>query len=251
MERYKLTLAYDGTGYFGSQRQANNPTIQLALEKALYVLGWRGNSVSLAGRTDAGVHASGQVATVLMEWKHSADDLKKALNAVLPADMAVYTVDHCPKEFHPRFSATSRTYVYRIYHQPYRDPSRERYAWRIWPALDKDILQSIAEYLPGEHDFAAFGTPPRKEQSTIRSVKQARWFVVEDETRFEVEANAFLYHMVRRLVYVQVAIAQGRAPAKSLVEMLEKPNGKNVVGIAPPNGLTLTTVTYPETFRNI
>lgn len=251
MGRYKLIIAYDGTNYFGSQRQANKPTIQSALEKALYQIGWRGNSISLAGRTDAGVHASGQVATVQVEWLHPVDELLRALNAILPNDLAVNHIEECPENFHPRFSALSRTYLYRIYHQPVRDPARERYTWRVWPRLQADTLQTLAGSLIGEHDFAAFGTAQKREQTTVREVKLARWFVVGDETRFEVESNAFLYHMVRRLVYVQVAVAQGRAPANKFTEMINDPNGKGVVGLAPANGLTLTKVTYPEVFRNI
>lgn len=251
MGLYKLIIAYDGTQYFGSQRQANKPTIQQALEEALYQIGWRGNSVPFAGRTDTGVHASGQVATVQMEWGHPIEELQNALNAALPKDMAVNSIAEVPTDFHPRFSALSRSYEYRLYHQPVRDPARERYTWRVWPRLQIEILQRSAVLLIGEHDFAAFGTSPKKEASTVRNVTKSNWFVVDDETRFEIEANAFLYHMVRRLVYVQVAIAIGRATTENLAEMLRNPDGKAIVGIAPANGLTLTHVTYPEDLRNI
>lgn len=251
MERYKLTLAYDGTDFYGSQRQANKPTIQLALEKALNGIGWSGSSVSFAGRTDTGVHASGQVASVEMEWRHTSGELLKAINAKLPQEISVLFVEQAPPHFHPRFSASSRSYRYRIYHQPVRDPQRERYAWRIWPALEATVLNKLAADLVGTHDFAAFGTPPRSGQSTIREVMAAEWIESDDEVVFCVKANAFLYHMVRRLVFAQVAIAQGREPDNALRDLLGAPKRRTFAGLAPACGLTLTNVTYPDQFRNI
>jgi tRNA pseudouridine38-40 synthase len=246
LERYKLTFAYEGTNYFGSQRQETTPTVQRALENALSCIGWQGDSILLAGRTDTGVHASGQVAAFDFEWQHDPEELLRAINAKLPTDIAVTQISIVPREFHPRFDASSRVYSYRIYCQPIRDPFRERLAWRQWPPLNGRLLDQAAEVLIGTHDFAAFGTPPRKEQSTIRNLYLANWSLEGDEWKFTIQANAFLYHMVRRLVFFQVAIAQGRLPLSLLGKLLKVPKQKAISGLAPSNGLTLIKVTYPE-----
>ena len=139
MARYQLTLAYDGTDFFGSQRQASptgasKRTVQGELEKALCQLGWAGRSVLMSGRTDTGVHATGQVASFDLDWSHSDEELVRALNVALPADMAVHQARMVHPKFHPRFDALSRRYRYRLFCQPLRDPLRERFAWRVWPA---------------------------------------------------------------------------------------------------------------------
>ncbi len=246
MERYQVILAYDGTHFAGSQRQVpKRRTVQGELEKALKRIGWSGTSVLMAGRTDTGVHASGQVAAFDLEWRHSPDDLCNALNANLPPDMAVSAVDVAPSDFHPRFDAASRRYRYRLFCQPRRDPLRERYAWRVWPAPDGETLQSLARLFIGRHDFAAFGSPPRKEGSAVRTVMQAGWQPHDDEWSFDVQADAFLYHMVRRLVYVQVAAAQGNLSAETVARALAG-QAQIPAELAPARGLTLVQVTYPQ-----
>lgn len=245
MERYQIILAYDGTGFVGSQRQATSRrTVQAELEKALRALGWDGRTVFLAGRTDTGVHASGQVAAFDFEWQHSLEDLNNALNANLPADMAVRKVVQAAEKFHPRFDATSRRYCYRLFCQSVRDPLRERYAWRVWPPVTD--LRPLAKIWPGRHDFAAFGTPPRRGGSSLRTVFSAEWHPQADEWSFEIQADAFLYRMVRRLVFVQVAVGQGRLPAQALAQALRsRPEVRNVpAGLAPASGLTLVEVRY-------
>lgn len=246
MARYKIILAYDGTHFYGSQRQAQARTAQSELEGALRRLGWQGKSVLLAGRTDTGVHAAGQVAAFDMQWNHSPADLLRALNSSLPPEMAVSAAQIVPDDFHPRFDARSRRYTYRLFCQPTRDPLRERYAWRQWPALDGEALKETARLLTGTHDFAAFGTPPRPGNSSVRTVIKAGWRAQDDEWFFEVQADAFLYHMVRRLVFVQVAVGQGKFPAQIVTEMLAGRCGLVPAGLAPANGLTLVEVTYPE-----
>src|SRR5512132_3330 len=154
MARYQLTLAYDGTGFFGSQRQANKRTVQGELEKALNKLGWTGRSILMSGRTDTGVHATGQVASCDLDWSHSDEELLRALNAMLPKDMAVQKVCMTNADFHPRFDATSRCYRYRVFYQPVRDPIRERFAWRIASEINSELLADAARLFLGTHDFA-------------------------------------------------------------------------------------------------
>ena len=173
MARYQIILAYDGTGFLGSQRQASSRTAQSELESALRKLGWHAQTVFLAGRTDTGTHASGQVAAFDLEWRYGLEKLRDALNAHLPRDMAVKEVKVVPDDFHPRFDATSRSYRYRLFCSGVRDPLRERYAWRVWPAVND--LQPLSDNWLGKHDFAAFGTSPRSGGSTIRNVLSASW----------------------------------------------------------------------------
>jgi tRNA pseudouridine38-40 synthase len=249
MARYQIILAYDGTDFFGSQRQAKARTVQGELETSLRRIGWRGQSVLLAGRTDSGVHASGQVAAVdFDDWKHSPAELLDALNSQLPRDMAARQVTLAPEAFHPRFDAIARCYVYLIFFQPVRDPLRERFAWRIWPALDVEALREAASLLPGTHDFAAFGTPPRPESTTVRTITRAEWQAHEDELRFTVQSEAFLYRMVRRMTFIQVAVAQGRLPAQVLADVLADSASVESLpsGLAPANGLCLVSVSYPN-----
>ena len=250
MARYQMILAYDGTEYLGSQRQAKSRTAQGELEKTLRKLGWSDRSVLLAGRTDTGVHAAGQVAAFDLDWQHSDEDLLRALNANLPADMAVRDIRIAPPKFHPRFDATSRHYRYRLFCQQVRDPLRERSAWRVWPEINGEALQKVAPLFVGQHDFASYGTPPRAGSSTVRTVMNSSWQARDDEWHFEVQANAFLYRMVRRLVFIQVAVAQGKVSVETVAGSLakqveERERSELPSGLAPAHGLTLVEVTYP------
>jgi tRNA pseudouridine38-40 synthase len=244
MARYQVILAYDGTGFTGSQRQANSRTVQGELEKALRHLGWSDRTILMAGRTDTGVHATGQVAAFDFEWTHSADKLLWALNADLPSDLVIRSLSPVAAGFHPRFDATSREYRYRVYFEPLRDPLRDKYLWRTWPAVDEDALKRIASIFLGKHDFAAIGSRTTPKGTTVRTVTKAEWKKMPDgEWQFEVRADAFLYRMVRRLVFVQVAVAQGRCPLEKVQHALSK-QGILLAGLAPAHGLTLVEVTY-------
>ena len=254
MARYKLTLAYDGSGFVGSQRQASTKsrTVQGELEKALQNLGWTGRSVIMSGRTDTGVHATGQVASVDLDWFHTDDKLVRALNSLLPADMAVRSVQVVDAKFHPRFDAIARLYRYRLFCQSLRDPMRERFDWRVWPAINADILAKVAKLFLGTHDFSAFGSPTTPKGTTVRTVMKAEWQQVsEDAWHFEVQADAFLYRMVRRLVFIQVAVAQGKTSVEVIANSLAKPLPAGTrsglpSGLAPAHGLTLVEVRYKE-----
>jgi tRNA pseudouridine38-40 synthase len=244
MARYKVILAYDGTGFQGSQRQADTRTVQGDLEKALHKLGWTGKSVILAGRTDTGVHATGQVAAFDFAWKHSEQQLLKALNAELPADLAVKNLCVTSADFHPRFDAGAREYRYRLFCEPIRDPLRERFAWRVWPAISPADLHQTAGVFIGTHDFSSFGSPTTSRGTTVRTVTKAEWREEPDgEWQFEVRADAFLYRMVRRLVFVQISVARGKCSVeevqKSLVRKSRLPSG-----LAPAHGLALVEVDY-------
>ena len=247
MERYKVTLAYDGTQFYGFQRQGKARTVQLEVESALRKLSWQGRTILSAGRTDRGVHAAGQVIAFDLEWAHSPQDLGRALNANLPEDVAVRAVEIAGPDFHPRYDAISRCYHYHLWFAPERDPLRNRYAWQVWPACDPQDLQAAARLLAGTHDFAAFGAPMRAGGSTIRTVFQASWRAEGEDGAwsFQVTANAFLYHMVRRMVFVQVLVGQQRLSLEDLRQAVEQASSLSP-GLAPPEGLVLKAVQYAD-----
>ena len=245
MARYQATLKYDGTAFHGMQRQANARSVQGEVESALVKIGWEGQSILVAGRTDAGVHASGQVIAFDFDWNHPLDDLKRAINATLPEDVAVSKVQIAGDDFHPRYDALSRTYRYQIFCQPERDPLRERYAWRVWPEPNLESLQTCAQNFVGEYDFSAFGTPPKEDGVTIRQVFSASWQLDADNFMFEVSANAYLYHMVRRMVFIQVEIGLGKQTQEWLERYLMGDFEEMIQGLAPAHGLFLTHVQYP------
>ncbi len=246
MARYQLVIAYDGTHFAGYQRQVNARTVQHEIEEALRTLGWRGERILAAGRTDRGVHASGQVIAFDLIWDHSTDSLQAALNSNLPSDIAIRSVVRADPEFHPRYDAMARRYHYQIFTCPVRDPFRERFAWRVWPDLDPGRLEKAASSLLGEHDFAAFGKPAKPSGSTRREVKLAEWGADGDHLIFRIEANGFLFRMVRRIVKIQVDIAHERREPGFIDRCLNQPGQVRVQGLAPPNGLFLTEVSYPH-----
>lgn len=218
--------------------------MQGAVEEALRKLVWQGSSILFAGRTDAGVHASGQVIAFDLAWNHSPADLQRALNAHLPKDTSLMSVNQTSADFHPRFDALARRYVYCIYCSPNRDPLRERYAWRVWPSLDIERLRTASQHLLGIHDFAAFGSPHKPGGSTIRDIRTISWKQEKDEYFFEVLGNAFLYHMVRHIVQLLVAIGQEKEKTDTVKQYLLNPEGAPVPGLAPAQGLTLKEVVY-------
>ena len=246
MVRYQIILAYDGTDFQGFQRQGSARTVQLVVEEALRSLNWQGRTILAAGRTDTGVHAAGQVIAFELEWAHSTVKLGRAINANLPHDVAVKDVQLAADDFHPRYSARARSYRYHLYCQPERNPLYDRYAWRLWPDVDPDKLHQAAELLPGTHDFAAFGTPPRPGGSTIRNVYQASWLPYAGESGgllFEVTANAFLYRMVRRMVWLQVMVGLNRLELDKLARAIDE-SQPQTSGLAPACGLVLWKVWY-------
>jgi len=244
MAHYQVILAYDGTHFAGYQRQARARTVQGVVEEALHGLGWKERSVLSAGRTDTGVHAAGQVIAFELDWAHSQEALLRAINAHLPEDVAAREIHPVPGNFHPRYSALSRRYHYRLFCQAVRDPLRERYAWRVWPPVDVDRLEAAAQFWIGSHDFAAFGTPPRPGGSTLRTIFEAGWLSSTDELVFQIRGNAFLYHMVRRLVFTQVQVGQARLSLADLRAGLDH-QVQLLPGLAPACGLVLMEVLYP------
>lgn len=251
MARYKAVIEYDGTDYAGFQRQAPEagPTVQGELESALAAInGGEAAAVIGAGRTDSGVHASGQVVAFELEWPHGADTLGRALNAHLPRAIAVKSAAECAADFHPRFSAKGRRYRYTIYHAPARSPLRDRFAWQAWPALDVSAMAEASRHLIGRKDFAAFGTAPEKDGHTIREVREARWTSADvsggADLDFYIEADAFLYRMVRSIVGALKRVGEGDLTPAGFGEIVASADRGRARTTAPPNGLCLIEVIY-------
>jgi tRNA pseudouridine38-40 synthase len=243
--RYKAILEYDGTDFLGFQRQATGRTVQGELEAALRRLGWEGKAVLGAGRTDTGVHAAGQVIAFDLEWGHGEADLLRALNAELPPDVAVKAAAVCAPDFHPRYAASGRRYRYTICDAPVRSPLAARYAWHVWPpALDVDAMQAASRRLAGRHDFAAFGTDPDAGGNTTRTVSRAEWARTGDWLTFEIQADAFLYRMVRSLVGALKKVGSGDLTAAQFEALLRSRDRAQCPPLAPPQGLCLMEVLY-------
>jgi tRNA pseudouridine38-40 synthase len=245
MAHYKSIIAYDGSEFSGYQRQVSElRTVQGAIEQSLRKIGWRGETIMASGRTDAGVHAKGQVISYDLEWTKGSDVLTRALNSQLPADIAVWETQPAETDFHPRFSAVRRHYRYSLLALWHRDPLRERYAWRLRPGFDLEAMASVASLMVGRHDFAAFGTAPNPQGHTVRQVHRAQWQSAEERYWFDIEADAFLYHMVRRLVAAMVAVGSGQSTEESIACLLEDAQGRWQGAIAPACGLCLEAVIY-------
>lgn len=240
--RYRATVAYDGTAYLGFQRQAGDtPTIQGTLEQAVAAVTQQTAAVIGAGRTDTGVHALGQVIAFDVEWRHSDDALLRAINANLPDDIALQDIAQQPG-FHPRFDASSRVYVYQLNQALHRQPLLRYRAWHVRGELDGAAMQQAADMLLGRHDFAAFGKPPQGE-NTVRTVFQSQW-THETLWTYRIEADAFLQHMVRRIVGTLVDVGRGMM---TLAQFEAAFKGAKLAGtLAPPHGLTLTEVKYQK-----
>ncbi|MCQ3929318.1 MAG: tRNA pseudouridine(38-40) synthase TruA [Chloroflexi bacterium] len=239
-------LAYDGTLYCGFQRQrAELPSIQATVEQALTQVTGEQIPIIGAGRTDTGVHASGQVIAFDVTWKHTTEELLRAINIHLPNDIALQSLREVADSFHPRYAALSRTYLYRLYISPTRDPLRERYAWHRHLPLNVEAMQEAIQLLRGEHDFATFGTPPKGE-NTVRVMTLTQIEAVRDELHVTLTANAFLKRMVRSIVGTLVEVGRGKMNVAEFAAAFRSANRKMAGTSAPPHGLTLTHVVYND-----
>jgi tRNA pseudouridine38-40 synthase len=243
--RLWAVVEYDGTDFAGFQVQARERTVQGEIEHALEAVTGHSTRIAGAGRTDSGVHASGQVISFSAPWRHGIPVLQRALNAVLAADVAIVEIGPARGTFHPRYSATSRTYRYTIWNQEWRSPLWRRTAWHVKTPLDMEHMAQASRYLIGTHDFATFGRPPEGREDAVRTVLGAGWSARDRVLTFEIEANAFLYRMVRSVVGTLVLVGQGRLPAVEVAEMLRARDRSQVRQVAPAVGLCLTKVSYP------
>ncbi len=267
MRNIKLVLEYDGTDFSGSQLQAGRRTVQGELEIALARLtglkvGER-CKVNLAGRTDSGVHARGQVASFRTESGHTLETFRRGLNAVLPFDLAVLQAEEVDEKFHARFSAKERFYRYSIVNRVGRSPLARRFAHQVAEPLDVEVMQKAVAKLVGEHDFASFagagwGVPAEAEPteneveaasnlrpSTVRRITQAEWRrELEGGLVLELAGNAFLPHMVRNIVGTLLLVGKGERTPDDFEEILTARDRRRAGPTAPACGLCLVEVRY-------
>ncbi len=244
--RYKAQVEYDGTGYYGFQRQRKGqPTIQAAVEKAITLITDQPVTITGAGRTDSGVHALGQVISFNLDWSHGAEALQRAINANLPADIAVLKIEETSPSFHPRYDAQSRAYEYHIHQTPVRSPLQRYRSWHINQSLDVEKMNRAAANLVGTHDFATFGRPPQG-KNTVRQVFSANWRQEDDLIIFYIEANAFLYRMVRSLVGSLKVVGDGHWTIEEFIAAMRACDRKLARKVAPSHGLYLVSVTYGD-----
>lgn len=244
LTRYRATVAYCGTAYYGFQRQiVGQPTIQSQLEEAISQIVSRPVTVIGAGRTDSGVHALGQVVAFDLVWSHSTGSLLRAINAHLPTDIAVLELQSVSPIFHPRYDALSRTYEYHIYNFPTRHPLQQGRSWHVPYPIDLTRLNEAAAILLGVHNFATFGQAPQGD-NTVREVFRAEWRAEKVLFIFTIEANAFLYRMVRSLVGTLKAVGEGSWTLEEFRVAFAANNRQAAANTAPADGLYLLSVNY-------
>ena len=254
MPTFKLILAYDGTGLVGWQRQASGTSVQGLLEEALAELDGKPVTVTGAGRTDAGVHALGQVASASLDRAIDGRSLVRALNGRLPAAVRVIDATPVPAAFHPRFDARSKTYRYRIWNADVASPFERAYAWHIAaPVLDVAAMDAAARVVEGRHDFAAFQSTGTDTATTEREIVSCRVAGSSKEERgdrplvtCEVTGDGFLRHMVRALVGTLVEVGRGKRPPEWMGEVLASTDRAEAGPTAPAEGLFLVRVDYGE-----
>ena len=245
----QLVLHYDGSGFSGWQRQPDQRTVQGVVEAALERLCSTPVGVLGAGRTDAGVHARGQAAGVRVPEKWDPSALRRALNAVLPPDVWVAAAHGMRADFHARYSAVARRYIYYVGTDEEADsPFRRRYELAVRRPLERDALDAVSRRLVGTRCFRAFavqGTAPEEDDHRC-DVRLARWRDRPGGVAFEIEANRFLHHMVRFLVGTMLDIATGRRPVDDLAALFDAADNRDVSPPAPAHALFLDAVTYPS-----
>jgi tRNA pseudouridine38-40 synthase len=240
----KLIVQYDGTDYVGWQRQPNGVSIQELIERAIEPIEGRPVAVIGAGRTDAGVHALGQVASVQLESAIEAATLLRALNATLPEDVRVASVEEAAGDFNARFSATGKVYAYRIWTGAFLPPFERRYFWHVPTPLDVDTMREASRALQGTHDFSAFRAAGSEAATSERTVRELRIDVEEARLIVTVAGDGFLRYMVRAIVGTLVEVGQGRRPVDGVAAALASRDRSRAGPTAPAKGLVLLRVEY-------
>lgn len=248
MHRYKLTIAYDGTRYSGWQVQPNAPSIQELIVNALKVI-LRAEKIVLigSGRTDAGVHAKGQIAHFKWDGTIDTKRLLLALNGILPLDIRIKEAALAAADFHSQYSAVSKEYHYHLYLDPVMDPFRRLYCWQVRRKLDLELLRTAAKQFLGTHDFSSFANEKHAGSASRNPIRTLfRLDVVEQEggVRLEFEGDGFLYKMVRNIVGTLVDVASGKRPIDDIEKIFQSKDRREASLAAPPEGLFLIQVKY-------
>jgi len=242
MRRMKAIVEYDGTGFSGWQSQSNGRTVQQEMERALRELLQEEITVTGSGRTDAGVHARGQVCHFDTDNPMPGRMMMRGVNALLPRDIVVREIEEVPQEFHARYGAMERTYRYYISQVPTALERKQR--WYVGHPLDVAAMQRCADAIIGEHDFGAFCRVDSSAKHFRCVVKAATWQRSGTDVVFEISANRFLYGMVRALVSTMVDVGRGKISVEEFVDILQSRQRSRASSSAPPSGLFLEVVRY-------
>ncbi|MGB0061097.1 tRNA pseudouridine(38-40) synthase TruA [Candidatus Binatus sp.] len=240
----KLTIEYDGGNYSGWQLQPRHDSIQGRIEAALERIFAAPVRVFGSGRTDAGVHARGQVASISIPRPFDATELQRALNSILPADIVVLDIAAAPDDFDPRRAARSRVYEYRVLNRQVASAFDYRYSWLVRDRLDLAAMNRAAQIFVGDHDFAAFRSLGTEVRTTIRRVISSEWTRAGDVLVYRVEANSFLRHMVRAMVAAMIDVGRGKLTRDQIATILAGCDRGAAPANAPPGGLYLVEVRY-------
>jgi tRNA pseudouridine38-40 synthase len=243
---FKITIEYDGSGFHGWQRQKEHRTVQEEIEKALHTVTRQKIAVIGSGRTDAGVHALGQVASFKCHTRLSPGTIQKALNSLLPDAVVIRECKPAAPTFHARYDAMRKTYRYRILNHPLAVAVGRQYAWHLRPPLDLDAMRGAAAILLGRHDFSAFEGAGSPRSHAVRQVLRA--YIDREEKAeflaFDIEADGFLRFMVRNIVGTLVLVGRGKISGADFEEILRSKERKRAGATAPPHGLFLVCVRY-------
>jgi tRNA pseudouridine38-40 synthase len=251
--RLKLTLAYDGTDFFGWQVQPELPTIQAALEAVFAEIEKKPVHVAGSGRTDAGVHALAQVAAVSLENPIPLDNLRRAVNRLLPSSIRLLSVEEAPHGFNPRHDATSKTYEYRLFRSEICSPFERRYVHHHPYPLDEEEMCSAARIFEGEHDFSAFAAADDRDalgHSKVRRIFRSELHRLPDRLVYRVSGSGFLKHMVRNIAGTLIETGKGNCDHERLRWLLSAPAGVKAGPTVPASGLLLISVSYGKLTRS-
>lgn len=247
MRTLALTIEYDGTDFLGWQIQATGRTVQGVIESVLRTMLQDEIRVIAAGRTDTGVHATGQVTHFKTSSAMPCDRLQRGLNGLLPSDVVIHTIREVDDHFHARYNATGRQYLYRILRRP--SAMRGRYAWYVPYSLDIEAIRQACTQLVGGHDFTSFCHTTADTSGAHGAqcrINRICWQVIDDELQLDIEANRFLHHMVRTIVGTAVDIGRGRWRPDRMKDILDAQDRRTAGTTAPAHGLCLVRVTYPQ-----
>jgi tRNA pseudouridine38-40 synthase len=244
MRRVLLVIQYDGTDYHGFQQQPGLPTIQRELELALIRVLGEEVALTAAGRTDAGVHGLGQAVAFDTNNPIPMGNLARALNDALPQAIAIVSAEQVDAEFHPRYDAKGKLYSYRILNRELPSPFINRYAWHVPEPLDVGMMRAAAEKLVGTHDFAAFRTSGGSAEDTVRTMRRLEVESEGELVEVRLEADGFLYMMVRIIVGTLVQVGRGELSPEEVGRILDARDRRRAGPTAPPQGLSLVKVIY-------
>lgn len=244
LQKIKVIIAYDGTNYCGWQKQKDFNTIEGELLKACEALRWESPIIVGASRTDAGVHALGQTATIEVDTRIPVDRIPRALNAHLPDDIIVQEAEIVDEDFNPRFDPIDKTYRYQIHNAKMPLPQYLRYAHYVRKPLDIEKMREGAAYIIGEHDFIAFSSAGGSSKTTVRTVYSCDVIQSSDLINIEITGNAFLYNMVRKIAATLIDVGLGELEPIDVQRILESKDRAKSSPKAPAKGLTLVKIRY-------